>query len=519
MTTYNKLFDAQAAQAITETGQAVLMNLKRAALWEQLKMLGDPRTIPRPEDNAILDVDSYKLCHQAMYQVLGVTDAFSYIEPRIANELMVSFGIQMWTKRFRPITMEMIDEAEEFFANHIIGGREMFPRKDWEKVVNVYGGYPPLMIRALPEGTRIKSRNALVTIQLSDPDNSPELAWMVAYFETTILRAIWYPTTVASRSMKIREMLKSYVRESSDLDPVEATAFMFHDFGARGVSSKESAGLGGAAHLAAGSFGTDTITGALFANQYYNSKMSAYSVFATEHSIMTMRGRDGELQTVRDLIRTFNKGPGTIVSIVSDGYDIFNLATLYTTELYQEIIDSGIRLVVRPDSGDATKVILKLLQIFEAGFGVTCNSKGYKVLNVVRILQGDGLSAPEDFAKICEAVIAAGFSIENIVFGQGGGLLQQVNRDTYKFAMKTCAAEIDGKWVDVFKDPITDPGKRSMAGRLTVVKNQFGNFATIAIDDMGPMDVEIMQTVWIAGTCYNDSNLDEVRERSSGMKD
>lgn len=489
-------------------------SMVRAQLWAALKLLGDPRTIERPEDNIILDVDSYKLCHQAMYGRLGVTGAFSYIEPRSKVDKILYFGFQLWLKRLKPVTMEMIDEAEEFFKAHIMNGDKLFPRKDWEKVVKVYGGYPPLCIRAVPEGTVLDSSNALVTIESTDP----ELAWMVAYFETAMLRAVWYPTTVASRSFKIRSILKKYILETSDLPWEQAIAFMFHDFGARGVSSQESAGIGGAAHLATGAMGTDTITGALFANKYYNSPMSAFSVFATEHSIMTMRGKDGELKTVNDLIDEFSQfAPNTIVSIVSDGYDIFNLARQYTKgALKQKIIDRKVNLVVRPDSGDAVTVILELLRIFEEGYGVTINSKGKKVLNIVRILQGDGLSKPEDFERICMAVTEAGYSIENIVFGQGGGLLQMVNRDTYKFAEKTCAAKVDGEWVDVFKDPITDMGKRSKKGRLTVVKSQVGEFMTIRIEDVNPeIHVEIMETIWENGVLVKEYTLDEIRARAN----
>lgn len=483
---------------------------RRTQLWAELQALGDPRTVASLEDNPILDTDSYKLCHQAMYGRLGVIKSFSYIEPRIQDAKMFYVGAQMYLKRMKPITHEMVDQAKEFFTKHIIGGGEMFPEADWRRVVDEFHGYPPIKIRALPEGTVIKSRNALVTIEC----DVPGLAWLAAYYETAILRAIWYPTTVATKSFNIRERLRQYVMLSSDLSVEDAVMFMYHDFGARGVSSKESAGLGGAAHILAGSSGTDTITGAIYANELYGSDMSAYSVFATEHSIMTMRGREGELQTVRELIKEYNRGPGTIVSIVSDGYDIFALAHHYCTTLKQEILDSGIRLVVRPDSGDAVSVILKLLEMFDAAYGSVTNSKGYKVLNVVRILQGDGLTDVEDFARICEAVLAAGFSIENMVFGQGGGLLQIVNRDLYKFAMKTCAAYIEGKgWIDVFKDPVTDTGKRSKKGRLTVVQRN-GELETIRIEEMLPTDVEVMQDVWYAGQLFVSYTVNEVRDNS-----
>lgn len=482
---------------------------RRAELWAELEVLGDPRTCVSLADNPILDVDSYKICHQSMYNRLGVTKAFSYIEPRINGVDMFYVGLQMYLKTMKPITHAMIDQAKEFFGKHIISGDQMFPEADWRRVVDEFGGFPPIKVRALPEGTVIKSHNALVTIEC----DVPGLSWLAAYYETAILRAVWYPTTVATKSYNIRQMLRTQVELTSDMSVEEAVAFMFHDFGARGVSSFQSAGIGGAAHILAGSMGTDTITGAIYANELYGSDMSAFSVFATEHSIMTMRGREGELQTVRELIQEFNRSPGTIVSIVSDGYDIFNLANHYCTTLKQEILDAGIRLVVRPDSGDAIAVIERLLQMFDAAYGSVVNSKGYKVLNTVRILQGDGLSTEADFLKIADAVRKLGFSIENIVFGMGGGLLQIVNRDLYKFAMKTCAAEVNGEWIDVFKSPITDPGKRSMKGRLTVVQRGDEKI-TVRLEEVLPTDVELMEDVWFAGQLLVSYTVSEVQANS-----
>lgn len=481
----------------------------RNSLWAKLVALGDPRTKVSVLDNAILDTDSYKLCHASMYSVFGCTASEAYIEPRIKNEEILFFGLNIWLKNFKPITMEMVDQAEEFFKLHIVDGEKLFPRAAWEKVVNVYGGYPPIEIHAVPEGTVIPSQNALVILKSKDP----ELAWMVSYFEPQILRAVWYPTSIASRSRKIRKILRSFIRKTSDVDVDAATMFQHHDFGARGVSSKESASIGALAHLAAGSYGTDTCTGILYANEYYaGGPMAAYSVAATEHSIMTMNGKEGEVQAVYDMIKTFAKRPGTIVSIVSDGYDIFNLAQEYCNPYLKNlIIETGTKLVIRPDSGDAVEVISKLLDIFEAGYGVTTNSKGYKVINVVRILQGDGLSEVSDFTDILEMVKAKGFSTENIVFGQGGGLLQQINRDTYKFAMKTCAAELNGVWVDVFKDPVTDQGKKSKKGRLAVVVNDDGSIETVRVEEVNGR-TEMTKKVWDTGELLVDYTLEEIRK-------
>ena len=54
----------------------------------------------------------------------------------------------------------------------------------------------------------------------------------------------------------------------------------------------------------------------------------------------------------------------------------------------------------------------------------------------------------------------------------GGALRQQVNRDTQKFAIKCSSVVVDGKDCPVFKDPVTDPGKRSKAGRVDLFRNE-----------------------------------------------
>jgi len=46
--------------------------------------------------------------------------------------------------------------------------------------------------------------------------------------------------------------------------------------------------------------------------------------------------------------------------------------------------------------------------------------------------------------------------------------MQNVNRDTCKFAIKASAIKVNGEWRDVYKDPITDPGKKSLRGRQII---------------------------------------------------
>ena len=84
-----------------------------------------------------------------------------------------------------------------------------------------------------------------------------------------------------------------------------------------------------------------------------------------------------------------------------------------------------------------------------AKFGSRYNSKGYRVLpDCIRVIQGDGVNL-ESIAAILEALKIRKISAENIAFGMGGELLQKVNRDTQKFAMKASAIQINGEWQDV----------------------------------------------------------------------
>ena len=157
--------------------------------------------------------------------------------------------------------------------------------------------------------------------------------------------------------------------------------------------------------------------------------------------------------------------PTGLVACVSDSFNIYEACEkLWGTELKDEILGRDGVLVIRPDSGDPCTVILKCLEILYTQFGGTVNEQGFKVLDPhVRMIQGDGVSY-ESIAEILKAVKAAGFSADNLGFGSGGALLQRLDRDTQKCAFKCCEIEIGDKHRDVFKAPITDPGKNSEKG-------------------------------------------------------
>lgn len=88
-----------------------------------------------------------------------------------------------------------------------------------------------------------------------------------------------------------------------------------------------------------------------------------------------------------------------------------------------------------------------MLDILGQKFGVTKNTKGYKMLPpYVRIIQGDGISY-ESLSRILECMKEHGWSSDNIAFGSGGALLQRIDRDTQKCAYKCSYTVINGKEV------------------------------------------------------------------------
>lgn len=459
--------------------------------------------------NLILDTDSYKSSHYLQYPP-NTTNIYSYIESRGGKyDKTVFFGLQYLLKEYLAgsvITKEMVEEARDFFAAH----GEPFNYDGWMRIVDVHGGKLPVRIRAVPEGSVVPVHNVLVTIENTDP----ECFWLTSWLETMLLR-VWYPITVATQSHSIKQLILHWLEKTAD-DPQAEIAFKLHDFGARGVSSQESAAWGGAAHLV-NFMGSDTVAGVLLANKYYGVEdgMAAFSIPAAEHSSITSWGKENEVEAYRNMLTQFAK-PGALVAVVSDSYDLQNaVLNLWGGELKQAVIESGAVVVIRPDSGYPADVVLETVQNLDKVFGSTVNKKGFKVLNNVRVIQGDGINQ-ESINEILYNLVREGYSASNVAFGMGGALLQQVNRDTQKFAMKCSSAVVNGQEIDVFKDPVTDSGKRSKKGRLDLVGNFFdGSVRTCNVERDEVLKSSLMRTVFENGEILIEDTFDEVRQRSN----
>jgi nicotinamide phosphoribosyltransferase len=456
----------------------------------------------------VLNTDSYKASHWLQYPP-GTSHVFSYIESRGGvHQRTLFFGLQYILKEYftKTVTADDVALAEEVCKAHGVP----FNRDGWMHIVDRHQGCLPVRVRAVAEGTLVPLHHVLATIENTDP----ACAWLASFLETALLR-VWYPTTVATNSWATKQLIARYLEQTGD---PAGLPFKLHDFGARGVSSLESAMLGGLSHLV-NFMGTDTMSALLGARVYYAEPMAGFSIPAAEHSTITAWGRDKEADAYRNMLRQFAK-PGALVAVVSDSYDLDRaVEALWGRELRQAVIDSGATVVIRPDSGDPTSVVLKTVRSLDKTYGADVNGKGFRVLRHVRVIQGDGITR-ESIESILATLAAHGYSADNVAFGQGGALLQQVNRDTQRFAMKCSAVQVHGQWRDVFKDPITDPEKRSKAGRLTLLRKGDA-FATVRIESPAHAEhlnsgwTEALRTVFEDGRLLIDDTFAHVRQRAA----
>lgn len=469
-------------------------------------------------ENIFLATDVYKMGHMEQYPK-GTTKVYSYLTTRsdkVMDKVMF-YGLQYYLKKYLTVvpTQAMVDEFLEYRKN-ILG---VDASSDIKNKLNglVQLGYIPLEIKAIEEGTVLPVKNVLMTITNTHLD----YYWVVGFFESLILK-VWNTSTVASFDKKLKNLCQKYANRTSDNDG--HIPFQVHDFGYRGCSSEETAASSGSAHLI-NFLGTDTIPAIKFVKEYYGAtEPIGLSVPATEHSVMCAFGENNELGAFKNLLELY---PSGIVSVVSDTYNLWNVLTNFTTELKEDILKRDGKIVFRPDSGNPEFIIcgdpsapegspenLGALRLLDQQFGSTKNSKGYKVLNPkVGLIYGDAMYY-DRFEKILSNLEEMGYASSNLVVGIGGLLLQQHTRDELGFAIKATYAEVNGEVRELMKDPITDPGKKSHKGLISLVKKD-GEFVTLDGQTWEQEKQGLLETVFMNGKLVKEFSFDQIRENSN----
>lgn len=475
--------------------------------------------------NLLITCDVYKMAHCRLDSP-GLTKVYSYLCARSkkkSNDALF-FGLQYYLKEYLENGVSH-DDVKEFFELYesILGSpvsEDMVYK--FNRLADL--GYLPIEIKAVPEGTIIDNQNVLMTMT----NTHPEFSWLVGFLETNLLK-IWSPISVATASLKYKRLATKFTQETSDSDFL--LPFLIHDFGARGVSSEESAAINGAGHLI-NFCGTDTVQAVKLLKDYYHGEgLIGASVCASEHSKHQPFGpsAQGELDYVNLML---NAAPTGIVSVVSDAYDYWRMLTVTLPAVKDKILARDGKYVVRPDSGDPMSILCGdpeaeagspankgTFRLLDELFGSSINSKGYKELNPkIGVIYGDGMFY-ERYEAILNKMKEMGYANTNLVVGIGGLLLQQHNRDDLGFAFKATYAEINGEGCELYKDPITDPGKKSHKGLMQLIKEYDDNFETwkyTTVDQCTKIQETNgeLVTVFKNGRVVKEYTLQDVRSRA-----
>ncbi len=452
--------------------------------------------------NIIINADANKNSAYAMYPE-GTEYVSAYLEPRGGTYSACLFvGLQAFLMEYlmRPLTIEDVHDAERVLVNEL---GSHINRQAWIDLVNDHGGYLPIEIEALAEGTVVPTGTVLLQVVNTDP----KYPWVTGFVECALQRALWYPCSVGTVSWMSKQLVRGALERTSD-NPGAVRAYL-HDYGARGANSFESAALGGMAHLV--NFdSSDTIPGYLAASRYYNATPPNSASMMLEHSYTTAAGPEHEADVFRSLLR---RTESPAIGLLTDTYDHDNVVeNIIGRELRDEILAFPGMVIIRTDSGDAVKAPVDTVESLMDSLGSTTNSKGFKVLPPnVRVVQGDGLNV-DSFGAIYAELERRGLAADNILCGMGGGLLQAVTRDTLLFGYKTNAVQVNGTWRDVAKKPKGSPFKHSKAGRLAVQLVD-GEYRTVRRDSI-PAEENQLVAVFRNGKLLRKFDFSEIKERS-----
>ncbi len=382
-------------------------------------------------------------------------------------------------------------------------------------------GYLPLAIYALPEGTPTPLRVPMVTVRNTDN----RFFWLTNYIETLMSCELWGPSTVATLAWEYKKVLSAYALKT--VGNLDFVPFQGHDFSMRGMGCLEHAALLGMGHLL--SFvGTDTIPAIQEVMNYYPDSQPGLigtSIPATEHSIQCAYGDD--MEYFDKLITKVH--PAGFVSIVSDGYDFWDVVGRVLPTLKDKIMARDGKVVIRPDSGDPVKIIcgdaagktdLERKGAVEALwdiFGGTVSDQGYKILDShIGLIYGDAITL-DRCKQICQKLKDKGFASINCVFGIGSYSYYYNTRDTFGFAMKATLVRINGEEIQIQKNPKTDDGTKISAKGAVVVKRDHDGVLQYK-DELSLMKAVCepgneLQIVFHNGDTPNKQSLAEIRTR------
>lgn len=529
---------------------------------------------------ATLLCDFYKISHKDLYPV-NTKRIYSTLTPRTnkyftATNVVVVFAIQAFVKKylieyfnenFFARTKEEVVNEYVRYIKHTLGVKE--PNASHIAALHDLG-YLPIRLKALKEGTKAPIKTPILTIENTHDD----FFWLTNYLETILSAETWQPMTNATMALQFRTLLDEYAMKT--VGHTDDVAFQGHDFSFRGMTNVEAAAASGAGHLLY-FIGTDDIPAIGYLEEYYNANIEkeivGTSIPATEHSVMCAN-TDADTRDEYDYFKEIitEKHPEGFVSIVSDSYDFWDVVGRVIPSLKKEIMERDGRVVIRPDSGDPVEILMgkdiqkfesheeaeKFLEVYDGAiyevdgehfiieyvakkdtwvtseyeltledtgliealwdvFGGTVTKKGYKQLDGhIGAIYGDSITL-ERAREIVQRLEKKGFASTSVVLGIGSYTYTYNTRDSLGFTIKATYGQFGDEEKLLFKDPKTDPGKRSQRGRVFVYEEDGVIKYVDGLKVQDELELEktktnLLETVFENGVLVRDQTLQEVRE-------
>lgn len=487
--------------------------------------------------NAITATDFYKICHKAMYPE-GMTKLYSTWTPRSNkffpySDQVVWFGLQGLIKKY------LIDYFNENFFSlpleaiicdfKLIVGQCFDKDTSTDHIEALHKlGYLPIEIKALPEGTLVPIGIVPMTIENTHPD----FAWLTNYLETFISQNLWSPTTTATIAYVFHQHLKESL-EACGEDAALAKC-LFGDFSPRGMSSLESSMVGGAGHLT-GSIKTSAVEAIRYMIHYYGADLAKETIgqwsASVEHSCVCshffLNGEDEAVFFQRLLDEVY---VGKSFTYVADSFDFWNFVSVSLPKFKDKIMRrKNAKVCIRPDSGSPELILCGnpdgedeaerkgLVEVIWDIFGGIVNQKGFKKIDAhIGIVYGDSITI-ERCKVICERLLAKGFCVNNVIFGVGSYTYNMISRDTLGHALKATYCEVNGKSIQLFKNPKTDKDavKKSQKGKVAVVKRNGQLMLMDHLDEKTEKNVvdNLLRTVFRNGVLKTETTLQQIRDR------
>lgn len=487
------------------------------------------------KSNVLSLLDSYKISHPPQYpkDTQMVHSGWTIRGSRLPVDYYIFFGLQYFLKEYF-----MFRWNDEFFSQGREAAMKRF-RKTLKNSLNVTDlkhyealhelGYLPLEVRALPEGSKVNLKVPCFTVH-NTFEHHPEFYWLTNSMEVIASCSLWGMINNATIAAMYAEIRRKYLQITVNGEhPMEP--FLNHNFAYRGMMGNEAAVTTDAAWLLF-SKGSDTVPGIEFMEDYYNAdsdkELISCSIPATEHSVACAGGEHGEAETYRRMIDLY-KNTSKIFSFVCDTWDYFHFLDVTVRENRQYHLESGCKVVLRPDSSKKTPLEIICgdeeepkgspeykgsLNILWEIYGGTKNSEGFKVLHPqIGLIYGEAIS-PDLYQKILWKMVKMGYCVSNLVVGVGSYSQTYHTRDTLKQAFKATAIVVDGELREIYKSPKTDDGtKKSARGLLTVRKGDNGYYLKDqATWDEVESEDNCLKPVFRDGKLLKDWTLGEVRE-------